>query len=217
MKQKAGNIIRILSILLFIIFATLSFADSEFMIGFLIFSFIVLILLNISQILNPLNVKRNLSTYFGMFIYFMFIYLWANNYAFQKYFNYHGVKLYYKHSVFNGSYQKIFRKSYYTINNLTNEAKKQNAINIFWLINCENYEREKSYTDKQKADLKTGKIKVYTQYDYTKGNLKDLILNEFTKNKIYIEKYNYITKQKTINIDTILKYKVRIFDIQMEE
>lgn len=152
-----------------------------------------------------------------MIIYFAFIYLWATNCSFRRDFEYHGIKLNYQYSIFNGSYQKLFGKNNYDLNKSQNEINKQKAIDVYWFIQCEHYENEKNYTEKQKADLKTGKIIIYSNYDYKKGNLKDLILNEFTKNKIYIENYNSITKQKTINIDTILKYKVEIFNIPMEE
>jgi len=218
MKQKVGVIIRFLSVIIFTLITILSFANGQFNLFFLIFFFLVLILLNISQILSPLNLKRNLYIYFGMFIYFIFVYLWAINYSFRKEFDYHGVKLYYQYSIFNGTYHKMFgKKSYYDFDNLKNEEKKQKAIDVFWFLQCEHYEREKNYTKKQKANLKAGKIKIYSNYDYTKGNLKDLILNEFTKNKIYIENYNYYTKKQKIDIDTIVKYRLEIFNINIEE
>lgn len=217
MKQKFGTILRILSLSIFIIITTLSFASGGFILGFLILFILILILLNISQVLNPLNFKSNLNIYIGMLIYFGFIYLWATNYGVRRSFEYHGIELNYQYSIFNGSYQKLFGKNNYDLNKSQNEINKQKAIDFFWFIQCEHYENEKNYTEKQKADIKAGKFTTYSNYDYKEGNLKDLILNEFTKNKIYIENYNYYTKKQKIDIDTIVKYKLEIFNINIEE
>lgn len=101
-----------------------------------------------------------------MLIYFGFIYLWATNYGFQRSFEYHGIELNYQYSIFNGSYQKLFGKNNYDLNKSQNEINKQKAIDVFWFIQCEHYENEKNYTEKQKADIKAGKFTTYSNYDY---------------------------------------------------
>ncbi len=215
MKNKIGVAIRILSILLFIVFITPHLAQiNEVLLTIII---IVLLLINIAQLLSPMNLKRNLILYFGLILYFVFAVLWSKDYGFNKEFEYKGTKLNYKYSLFNGSYLRLFGDKSYNYNNWNNDSRKQKAIDYFVFMQCDIYEREQSYTEKQREDIKNGRIAIYNNYKYTKGDLKDFIVNQVNQNKVYLENYNYITKKKNIDLDTILKYKYQIFNINVEE
>lgn len=215
MKDKIGVAIRILSILFFIVLITPHLAQINEVL--LIIIIIVLLLINIAQLLSPMNLKRNLILYFGLILYFVFAVLWSKDYGFNREFEYNGTKLNYKYSLFNGSYLRLFGDKSYNYKNWNNDSSKQKAIDYFVFMQCDIYEREQSYTEKQREDIKNGRITIYNNYKYTKGNLKDFIVNQVNQNKVYLENYNYITKKKNIDLDTILKYKYQIFNINVEE
>lgn len=219
MKAKIGIGIRVLSILLFVGFITPNLEYISNPSPFLIIMILVLILLNISQLLSPLSLKKNILLYFGLISYFFLVLLWSKDYGFNREFDYKGEKLSYKYSIFNGSYLKLFgdKRYYGTLISRDNDKRKEKAIDIFVFMQCEIFEREQSYTEKQRDDIKHGHIAIYNSYRCKKCDLKDFILNEVEQNQTYLSNYKYVTKQQKVEIDTIVKYRHEIFNIYYEE
>jgi hypothetical protein len=154
----------------------------------------------------------------GMIGYSVLIYLWYTNYSYAKNFDYRGETLSYKYSPFNNSFNKLFRKELGHLNNKsTNEYKQKHSIDIFLFLQCEHYNEEQNYTAKQKEAINNGSIKIIHGHTYSKGNLKEFIINAVKEDKLYFKKYKGYTKQSKVDIESIVDYRYLIFNIPKDE
>lgn len=216
MKNKIGFGLRIIALLIFCFTITPSFSRWNEPTPYLFIIVLLLLFLNFSQLLNPISIKKNIIIYISLIAYSSLIYIWFIDYGFKKDFNYKGETLTYKYSPFNGTYSRLFDNKNYNYA-VTNTIRKKLAINYYIFLQCQYYETVQSYTPKQKEQLKNGTAKIILSNYYSKGNLKDFIIESIKNDKEYYESYQNLTKQSTVEIDTVLKYRYTLFNILLEE
>ncbi|MGV9004276.1 hypothetical protein [Flavobacterium sp.] len=216
MKNKIGFCLRILSLLVFCFIITPSFSLCNEPTPYLVIIVLLLLFLNFSQLLHPISIKENTIIYISLIAYLSLIYIWSIDYGFKKDFEYKGESLSYRYSPFNGTYSKLFGNNSYNFTS-ANTTRKKLAINYFIFLQCHYYETEQRYTSKQKEQLKNGTAKIILSNVYSKGNLKDFITESIRNDKEYYDSYKNLTKQSTVEIDTVLKYRYTLFNIQLEE
>lgn len=216
MKNKIGFGLRIIALLIFCLTITPSFSIWNEPTPYLFIIVLLLLFLNFSQLLNPISIKKNIIIYISLIAYSSLIYIGFIDYGFKKDFDYKGETLTYKYSPFNGTYSRLFGNKNYNYA-LTNTTRKKLAINYYIFLQCQYYETEQRYNQKQKEQLKNGTTKIILSNYYSKGNLKDFIIESIKNDKEYYESYQNLTKQSTVEIDTVLKYRYTLFNIQLEE
>ncbi|MGX7666536.1 hypothetical protein [Flavobacterium pedocola] len=217
MRVILGKCFRVLAILLFCLMITPSFAyrgDSVYSLAVAVF---ILVFVNIAQILAPISILKNVFLYGALIGYYIFISLWASDFGFQKDFEFRNETLSYKYSFFNGTYHKLFGKNSDKNALSFNENLKQQAIGIHLFTECELYEREKNYSDKQKEAMINTIEALHNREKYTSGYLKNMIETEVAKTPLYFEDYKYLAKTDKVFIDSVYKYRHEIFNIFYEE
>ncbi|MDI1317794.1 hypothetical protein [Flavobacterium sp.] len=217
MKDKIGFGLRIFTLLFFCLVITTSFSIWNEPTPYLFIAVLLLLLLNFSQLLNPISIKKNLLLYLGMIAYTVLIYSWYSNYGFKREFDYKGETLTYEYSPFNGSYATLFGYNQFNNTMQNNESRKKDAISFFIFLQCDYYQTELNYTPKQKEAIKNGTLKIIQSNRYSKGNLKDFILESVKNDKEYYTNYQNLTKQSTVEIDSVLKYRYQLFNLRVEE
>ncbi|MEO5776937.1 MAG: hypothetical protein ABIQ27_08525 [Flavobacterium sp.] len=217
MKNKIGFGLRILALLFFCFAITPSIGYWHEPAPYLFIAVLTLLLLNFSQVLNPISIKKNILLYIGMIAFTVFIYFWYSNYSFKREFDYKGETLTYEYSPFNGSYVALFGNNHNNYAMRDNASRKKDAISFFIFLQCDYYQRELNYTPKQREALKNGTLKIIHSNYYLKGNLKDFIIESVRNDKDYYDNYQNLTKQSTVEIDSVLKYRYQMFNIHVEE
>lgn len=213
LKNKIGIVLRLMAILYFLSFYILRHLNSYDAIRYFETYFLVFSLLGLAQFLNPIKITSNLLIIIGMIGYCLFIHLWAINYSYKRNFDFKGEKLSYNYSPFNNSFNSFFKKENSAMHDSSNNVKQKQAIYFYLFLQCHFFYKEQNYTSQKRESIKNGSLQIIYNHKYSKGNLKEFIIQNVTENKECNNRYKYLTKQSLIQFDSIVKYRYEIFSI----
>lgn len=218
LKNKIGIVMRLIALLYFLSFYILSYINSYNDIRYYETNVLVFSLLVLAQFLKPIKIISNLLIFIGMIGYCVFIHLWSINYSYKRNFDFKGESLSYNYSPFNNSFNSFFKKENTDINyESTNDVRRKHAIDFYLFLQCQFYEEEQNYSSRQKESIKNGSLQIIHSQEYSKRNLKEFIIETVKENEEYSNRYKYITKQSSMQFDSIVKYRYEIFSIHRNE
>jgi hypothetical protein len=217
-KNKIGIVMRLIALLYFLFFYLLSHINLYDTIRYYETIVLVFSLLVLAQFLKPIKTISNLLIIIGMIGYCVVIHLWAIDYDYKKNFDFKGESLSYNYSPFNNSFNAFFKKENTGKNyGSTNDIRRKHAIDFYLFLQCQFYEEEQNYSSRQKESIKNGSLQIIHSQEYSKGNLKEFIIECVKENKEYTNRYKNLTKQSSLQFENIVKYRYELFSIPRDE